>query len=151
MVTADAGQFYEVTEHRLAIDVLRKIMKMSGIAYVSVKRGKRRVARVVDHAYQTLPGYVTFPVQRLTSAFIAGVTLNFCKLGSRALATTGIATGGMLSRIAAAVVLCWSEDRMLRNYSLLTKNKFKTKHLDLQQCMLALRYIDDLILISKCL
>ena len=119
--------------------------------FVSVKRGKRRVARVVEHAYQTLPGYVTFPGQRLMCAFTAGVTLNFCKLGTRALATTGIATGGMLSRIAAAVVLCWSEDRVLRNSNLLTKERFKTKHLELQQCMLALRYIDDLILISKCL
>ncbi|CAE7788137.1 unnamed protein product [Symbiodinium necroappetens] len=152
-LVADAGQFFEVVQPAVAIqsvvDVMRAVQTLHGCCTVTVVRDKR-VRGFLGGSPQAncrMTRSKSFYFVDLALCFAACMLVDLCKLGSVVIRISGLPIGGLLSRIAASYVLAWQEYLWTRNWP---DSTFGAQaRVAWAQAVVARRYIDDVMFISK--
>ena len=152
-VVADAGQFFEVVQPSTAVSAMVSIMecltRQARRHTVTIRRSRKVQGFLGGNPFVKSAKTRTFTFHDLLCCFAACMYIPFCKLGDTVIRMSGLPIGGLLSRIAASVVLAWEEHQWVEawpgNFGLDSSVPAWNKS------VVARRYIDDTILISKLL
>ena len=152
-VVADAGQFFEVVQPSTAVDCMANIFhdvaRKSQTTSVTILRRKKVQGYLGGNPAITSPKLVCFLFRDLLFCFAACMYIPFCSLGSTIIRMSGLPIGGLLSRIAASAVLAWEEHMWVQQWPL--NFGLSCSAPCWHQAVVARRYIDDVVMISKLL
>ena len=149
ILVADAGQFFEYVDAQKAIGNFTSVAEKSPVDFVGVKRGKKRVVRKAKGMFAAGKGFVVFEKEVLIQAFISAVSTRACLLGDCVMKTSGIATGGLMSKLAASVVMCCAEHRWQKDKARLREEKFIVGDQEWFEVVTSIRYVDDIFMASR--
>jgi len=150
-LTADAGQMYEAVHFTHAIVCIQKMMDCTNVKWVAVSRGKKRLVRTIPHKYAAKPGWHVFSVIDLVQAFVLAVTSIKARCGDQMVATDGVPTGGMLSKIATSIILGWAEHVVCTDIYKMRELGVDIAGIPFNELICCLRYVDDVLFISHML
>ena len=152
-VVADAGQFFEVVQPPTAVDcmanIFQDVARRSQTTSVTVLRKKKVLGYLGGNPASKSPKLVCFLFHDLLLCFAACMYIPFCSLGSTIIRMSGLPIGGLLSRIAASAVLAWEEHLWVQQWPF--NFGLSGSVPSWQQAVVARRYIDDVVVISKLL
>ena len=152
-VVADAGQFFEVVQPSTAVDCMANIFhdvaRKSQTTSVTILRRKKVQGYLGGNPAITSPKLVCFLFRDLLFCFAACMYIPFCSLGSTIIRMSGLPIGGLLSRIAASAVLAWEEHMCVQQWPF--NFGLSCSAPCWHQAVVARRYIDDVVIISKLL
>ena len=151
LLTADAGQFFEVVKPHEAISAARRVLekcsRMSGKSCVTVLRGERRVAFVGGSRGRRLDRFV-FSFSELLLAFAACLLMSFCTLGDIVWKMTGLPIGGVVSKVASSFVLAVEEHDWALNIAHRRGHGFSRRVHAWDFEVARARYVDDILWMS---
>ena len=151
LLTADAGQFFEVVKPHEAISSARRVFekcsRMSGKTCATVLRGARRAA-FVGGSYTQRPDRFVFSFSELLLAFAACLLMSFCTLGDMVWKMTGLPIGGVVSKVATSFVLAVQEHDWAMNIARRRGHGFSRRVHAWDFEVARARYVDDILWVS---
>ena len=159
--SADAGQFFETVPPSVAIHAARTLIRraqaISGKDTVTVTRGKKkRHAFVGGSVFAFDPSSFRFLLVDLLLALTACMLLGLCCVGDACFRLRGLPIGGLLSKVAASLVLGLEEEAWAHNPALRSHFGYATTSSACRFEVACARYVDDVFWASgvyckKCL
>ena len=150
-IVADAGQFFEtvaparaITEARLLMDVFSCT---HGEAPISVLSSRKFMSWIGGKRLLYTHKGVSWHVSHLMRAFVAAMSVGFASVGSCVSNLNGLPIGGLLSKIAACIVLGAEERRWKEDAQRRCQEGFCTP-IPWRNAVCHLRYTDDVVLVS---
>ena len=152
-LVADAGQCFEMIQAQEAVSeahvLLRRFQAISQSSYVTIQRSKKRVGWVGRSNPHNPRKNQTWDVAELYRLFAAAMSVDFASVCQRVFRTKGVPIGGLMSKIAATIVLGAQERRWLYNHEKRASHGF-APGFPWHHAVCHLRFIDDVILLSRC-
>ena len=150
--SADAGQFYETVSPSVAVhmtmQLARRVVSATGKNTVTVLRGRRRHAYLGGSVYQQGATSYCFLIFDLVLAFAACMFMGLCRVGDACFRMEGLPIMGVLSKVAASIVLGCEEEAWLHNVVLRKRLGFAATTLLWDREVARARYVDDVLWIS---
>ena len=150
--SADAGQFYETVSPSVAVhmtmQLARRVVSATGKNTVTVLRGRRRHAYLGGSVYQQGATSYCFLIFDLVLAFAACMFMGLCRVGDACFRMEGLPIGGVLSKVAASIVLGCEEEAWLHDVVLRKRLGFAATTLLWDREVARARYVDDVLWIS---
>ena len=150
--SADAGQFYETVSPSVAVhmttQLARRVVSATGKNTVTVLRGRRRHAYLGGSVYQQGATSYCFLIFDLVLAFAACMFMGLCRVGDACFRMEGLPIMGVLSKVAASIVLGCEEEAWLHNVGLRKRLGFAATTLLWDREVARARYVDDVLWIS---
>ena len=144
----DAGQFFECDTVTDALQAARGVLQLTaqhtGCFHASVFRKKKKAGSLSTHSFRFLPRkFRCFDFQELFLVFAAAISVTYVSAGSHVVKLSTLSSGGIMSMIASAMVLCLSEHKWLQRRTAWVATGFSDS-LPWNEQVAALRYVDDL-------
>ncbi|CAE7587433.1 unnamed protein product, partial [Symbiodinium microadriaticum] len=151
LLVADAAQMYEQIDTAkvlIAFDRAAERLRLSkGLTTVTVRR-QGKVCGWTGGEPATRSGkFVVFTTARLRKMLWASCALRFATLGNLVVRATGVMIGGLLSMIAAVGLLC--QEEQVAKESAEFRRQYLPHGWDMMHALLAMRYVDDLLMASQ--
>ena len=152
-IVGDAGQFYEVVDASQAIQEATELLHIftcsSPQRYITVKHPcRKRQAWFSSVVNRFARRSVTWSLEELYRAFVASMLVCLASVGDKVFTLQSLPIGGLMSQVAASVVLGGQERRWKQNDAL-QRNEGYRFHLGWRQAVVHLRYVDDICLVSR--
>ena len=152
-IVGDAGQFYEVVDACQAIheatELLHIFTNSSPQRYITVKNpSRKRQAWFSSVENRFARKSVTWSLEELYRAFIASMVVCLTSVGDKVFALESLPIGGLMSKVAASVVLGGQERRWKQDEALQKHEGFRFD-VGWRHAVLHLRYVDDICMLSR--
>ena len=152
-LVADAGQCFEMIQAQEAVSeayvLLRRFQALSGSSFVTIQKSKKRVGWVGQRRMYSTSASQSWDVVQLYRLFAAAMSVDLVSACQHVFRTSGVPIGGLMSKIAATIVLGGQERRWLYNHQRKSSHGFNPGF-PWHQAVCHIRFIDDVILLSKC-
>ena len=152
-VVADANQFYEEVEPAAAVEALGNTLANAasrGWRGVYVGRAKKRKGFLTADRPNPLSKFCFFDFQTLLVCFRAALAVPFVTFGHVVARMQGLPIGGLCSKAATSALLTSQEERWFRHVKSRQQNLgFELMNGPIEASCLHLRYVDDVLLVSK--
>ena len=152
-ITGDAGQFFEVVDAGKAVaeanELLTLFAQKSPSHFVTVLHtSQKRRAWFSKSANKFSQKTTTWSMAELFRAFLGAMLVCLTSVGNRVMMLQCLPIGGLMSKVAASVVLGGEERRWKQSVERQQFEGFRHS-MDWDHTVLHLRYVDDIILISR--
>lgn len=150
----DAGQFIECVTLQEALRAAKEILDMAFSAtscfYVCIFRRKKKAGFLCPRSFPSnARKFKSFNFAEVFLVFAAEVSIPYVIVGSHVVQLSTLPIGGLMSMIAAALVLCLNEHNWLQHKRRWAENGFLTIP-NWSQQVASLRYVGDLLQLSAC-
>jgi len=148
VLVADAGQMYEAISSTQAVLCLHVVLSLCKWSWVAVSRGKHRNVIPLRNRHAHKIGSLVLSQEDIFQAFYLAMAATKVKCGGQIVQTCGVPTGGMLSKVAASLILGHAENEFVSKRDTRDRMQFNVANIPWENLVCCLRYVDDLIMIS---
>ena len=153
LLVADAAQMYEQINTDLVMAAFdakaQRLKDLYGESSLTVRRARPVAGWPGGNPLTRSGKFAVFSLLRLRRILWASCALGFTCLGDIVVRAKGLLIGGLLSMIAACCLLSHEEDKFLRREG--PGGMLLPDGWDPPQALLSMRYVDDLLMISRAL
>ena len=153
LLVADAAQMYEQINTDLVMAAFdakaQRLKDLYGESSLTVRKARPVAGWPGGNPLTRSGKFAVFSLSRLRRILWASCALGFACLGDIVVRAKGLLIGGLLSMIAACCLLSHEEDKFLRREG--PGGMLLPDGWDPPQALLSMRYVDDLLMISRAL